>query len=101
MIPLWLTEMVNVLLKNKQTLNQNYLVRIHSNMCVDREEERKISKVEAARRDQTVHRGAPTRDEAAIYTFKYVYRWLSRIHKRTCHAAQFKIFEIVAYLQPD
>lgn len=63
-----------MVLKNKQTVKQNYLCRTHINMCVDREKMRKDAKVEAARHDQTVRQGAPTGDEVAIYTFNYVYR---------------------------
>lgn len=61
------------MLTKKEILKQNYLVRTHIDMSVDKEEVKKDSKVETARRDRTECRGASTRDQIAIYTFKYVY----------------------------
>lgn len=70
-------------------------------MCVNREGGRENSKVKAARRDHNVRRGAPTRDEVAIHTFKYVYRELNRIFTRTRSAARYEFFEMKACLLSD
>lgn len=90
-----------MVLKNKQAWKQNDIVWTHIDVCVVREEVRKDSKVEAARLDQSVRRGAPTRDEVATYTFKFVYRELSCIYTRTHFPDRFEFYEMVAYLLPN
>lgn len=92
---------MRVVLTNKQTLEWNYLAWMQIEMCVERQWVRKGSKVKTARGDQTVPRGAPIRVDDAIYTLKHSYRGLSRILARTCPAAHFEFFELVAYLLPD
>lgn len=86
-----------MILNNKLTVKQNYLVRKNIDSCVDRKELRKDSKVGAARRDQTVCRGAPVCDEVAIYTFTHACHGLSRIYMRTRRAVRFKVFEMMVY----
>lgn len=99
-IPSWLTKLVEVKLKNKQTVKQKYLVRTHLEMRVDREKVRKDLKVEAARGDQTVHRGASRGDEIYIYSLNYAYQKLNHIQTKTHRAAGLEFYETVAYHLP-